>query len=305
MTQPLKQYIMLAAKEIGMTSKTTRAYAIKINKVCDYIYRHLDQDLSIENLRHVADFSKYHFHRQFSDYTGISVFKFTQLLRLKRASYQLVFNKDEKVINIAMEAGFENPESFSRAFKKCFGQTPRQFRSQPEWEPWHEKYHFSQHKGNNDMQVNIVQFQATNIAVLEHRDAVQRLNQSIARVIQWRKQTKLSPITTSNTFGLAYDDPKAIAANDFRFDICGSVQTAIPENNFGIINKQIPGGRCAVIRHCGSHDLMDAKVHYLYAQWLPDSGEELRDFPCYFHYINLFPDVPEHALITDIYLPLK
>jgi AraC family transcriptional regulator len=49
---------------------------------------------------------------------------------------------------------------------------------------------------------------------------------------------------------------------------------------------------------------MDEKVHYLYGQWLPSSGEELRDFPCFFHYINLFPEVPEHELITDIYLPL-
>jgi len=50
---------------------------------------------------------------------------------------------------------------------------------------------------------------------------------------------------------------------------------------------------------------MDGKVHYLYDDWLPLSGEELRDFPCLFHYINLFPEVAEHELITDIYLPLN
>jgi len=38
---------------------------------------------------------------------------------------------------------------------------------------------------------------------------------------------------------------------------------------------------------------------------LPSSGEELRDFPLYFHYLNLLPDTPENELMTDIYLPLK
>jgi len=50
---------------------------------------------------------------------------------------------------------------------------------------------------------------------------------------------------------------------------------------------------------------MDEKIYYLYGQWLPESGEELRDSPFFFHYINLFPQVAEHELITDIYLPLK
>jgi len=288
-----------------MTSKATSAYATKMNMVCDYIYQNLDQDLSIDNLRQVANFSKYHFHRQFSDYTGVSVFKFTQMLRLKRASYQLVFKKDYKIIDIALDAGFENPESFSRSFKKSFGQTPSQFRKVPLWEPWHKKYQFLINRGKTSMQVNIVEFKETKVAVLEHRRSVDLLNDSVSTFIEWRKQSQLSPVNTSHSYGIAYDDPKTTAANQFRFDICGSVETEIPENSQNVINKRIPAGRCAVVRHLGSHELMDDKVHYLYGEWLPESGEELRDFPCYFHYINLFPEVAEHELITDIYLPLK
>lgn len=288
-----------------MNKKATKNYAERINIVCDYIYNNLDKDLSISNLSTVANFSKYHFHRQFSEYTGTSVFKFIQLLRLKRASYQLAFNKDYKLIDIALDTGFENPESFSRAFKKKFGQTPSQFRKKPEWKPWHEKYHLTQNRGNDVMQVNIVEFPETKIAVLEHRGAPELLNDSVSTFIEWRKESKLSPVKSSNSYGVAYDDPKATTPEKFRFDLCGSVDREVPENKQNVINKNIPSGRCAVVRHCGSHDLMDNKVHYLYGEWLPDSGEELRDFPCFFHYINLFPEVAEHELITDIYLPLK
>ena len=282
-----------------------KSYEKRIESICDYIYKHLDQDLSTESLSKVANFSKYHFHRQFTEYTGICVYQFVQLLRLKRASYQLVYSKDYKHIDIALDAGFENPESFSRAFKKKFGQTPSEFRENPKWKPWHQRYRFNQNRGNDAMQINILEFPETKIAVLEHRGDPELLNDSVSRFMEWRKESKLSPVKTSHTYGLAYDDPKATKPETFRFDICGAVKSEVPANKQNVVNKVIPGGRCAVVRHTGPHELMGSKVHYLYAEWLPESGEELRDFPCFFHYINLFPDVAEHELITDIYLPLK
>ncbi len=281
------------------------AYAEIISKVCDFIYAHLDDELSVERLSDIAGFSKYHFHRQFSAYTGIGVYKFIQLLRLKRASYQLVFNRYYRIVDIALDAGFENPESFSRAFKHTFGQTPTEFREQPQWAPWHEKYKFCLPERNSNMNIEIVEFPETKVAVLEHQGSHALLNDSIARFIAWRKASKLSPVASSQTFGVPYSDPKITAPDAFRFDICGSVTADVPANAQGVITKIIPGGRCVRHRHHGSRDDIDAKIYYLYGQWLPDSGEELRDFPCYFHYLNLFPEVPEHELVTDIYLPLR
>ena len=77
-----------------MKNNAAKKYDERFNDICEFIYEHLDEDLSIEKLSKVAHFSKYHFHRQFYVYMGINVFKFIQLLRLKRASYQLVFNKE-------------------------------------------------------------------------------------------------------------------------------------------------------------------------------------------------------------------
>jgi len=72
-----------------------------------------------------------------------------------------------------------------------------------------------------------------------------------------------------------------------------------------VVNKVIPGGRCAVARHSGSHDKIDESTQYLYSEWLPRSGEEVRDFTLLFHYLNLFPEKSEHELLTDIYPSLK
>jgi AraC family transcriptional regulator len=123
--------------------------------------------------------------------------------------------------------------------------------------------------------------------------------------MEWRKSSGLSPVKTSRTFGIVYDNPDTTPPENFRFDICGSVTEDVPTNPHGVINKVIPGGRCAVVRHLGAHERMGESIYALYRDWLPASSEELRDFPLFFHYLNLIPDTPEHELVTDIYLPLK
>lgn len=293
-----------------MNEVTAKAYQVRMNSVVDYIHDHLSENPSVEELSRVAHFSKFHFHRQFSGYIGISVLKYIQLIRLRRASWRLAFRRDDRIIAIAMSAGFENPESFTRAFKKTFGQTPSQFRKLPDWQAWRDKYQFLNNErirhmqaGKHNKQVNIVEFKQTRVAVLEHRGAADHLNDTISKFIRWRKESGLSP-KTGETYNIVYDGPGNAAADEFRLDLCAAVNADVKPNPYGVITRSIPAGRCAVLRHIGPDDNIGASINYLYAEWLPQSGEELRDFPCFFHRVSLFPDVPEHEMITDIYLPL-
>ena len=57
--------------------------------------------------------------------------------------------------------------------------------------------------------------------------------------------------------------------------------------------------------HQGSTDLIGNTVRALFVDWLTGSGEALRDFPIYFHYIKRMPTVSEHEQMTDVYLPLR
>ena len=280
------------------------SYARRFERVLHYIENHLDEKLSVEQLSRVAHSSKFHFHRQFSQYVGLGVSAYVRQLRLKRASYQLVFSQ-QRVIDIALEAGFDSPEAFARAFRKEIGQSPSQFRLSPTWQPWDERLRLPPKPRNEKMDVKIIEFVKTKVAVLEHRGAPERVNESAKTFIEWRKTSGLSPVKTCRSFGLVYSDPDTTPADEFRFDICGEVTERVPENPQGVINAVIPVGRCAVLRHLGSHDRLAESIYPLYREWLPTSGEEVRNFPLFFHYLNLFPEVAEHELITDIYLPLK
>jgi AraC family transcriptional regulator len=151
--------------------------------------------------------------------------------------------------------------------------------------------------------VCIVEVPDTPVALLEHRGDPARIGETIRQFIAWRKGVKLSP-KTSATYNILFDDPNETPADEFRLGICAVTQAPVSPNDVGVMHSVIPGGRCAILRHIGSDHTFGDAVRYLYAMWLPDSGEQLRDFPLYCQRVTFFPDVPEHEAVTDIFLPL-
>lgn len=287
------------------------AYHHRFRRVLAYIDAHLGGDVSLERLAEVAAFSKYHFHRQFSAIFGIGVHPYVQLVRMKSASYQLAFREHERILDVALTSGYESHEAFSRAFKKIVGQTPSEFRQQPQWETWHAIYERLHDLRTNHMtsdhrpdDVKIVEFPETRIGVLRHRGDPRRIGDSLRAFIDWRKQNRLHPKTHA-TFNLLYDDPATTPPDEFRLDFGSAVDGPVGPNAFGVVEQTIPAGRCAVLRHVGPDDTFRESFGFLYATWLPTSGEEPRDFPLFLQRITLFPDVPEHEAITDIFLPLR
>src|SRR5689334_21877474 len=93
-------------------------YHARMQRALDYIDQHLDGNLDLETVSRVAAFSKFHFHRQFTATFGLSVHRYVQLTRMKRASYRLADR--ESVTDIAMDVGYEAPDAFARAFRQRF-----------------------------------------------------------------------------------------------------------------------------------------------------------------------------------------
>jgi AraC family transcriptional regulator len=287
-----------------MNASFTDAYAERIQKVIAYVQDHLDDDLSVDILSEVAGISKFHFHRLFSVYTGMSVAKVIREMRLRQAAYQLAFRPELKVIEVALSAGFSNPETFARAFKGTYGQSPSEFRAHPQPTKPYE-FRLVVRPEENLMKPEIKTMHSIQVAVLEHRGPPESVLSTVGRFIEWRKQSGASPVADSRTFGIPYDDPDAVEPEAFRFDVCGELKRPFEKNEFGVVEKVIPGGRVAIVRHLGSYDTIGATVRQMYSEWLPKSGEELRDFPRFFEYVARMPIVKEHEQITDVYLPLK
>jgi AraC family transcriptional regulator len=295
----------------GLSAARARRERARFRKVLDHIETHLHEDLTLERLAAVAAWSKFHFQRQFALRVGVGVARYIQLKRLHRAAFQLAFRQRAAVGEIAAASGYGGPEAFARAFRQRVGQTPSEFRAQPLWALWHAAYqplravmaiHMTQPCSAD--QVRIVDFVPTRVAVLEHRGAPHLLGDSIRRFIEWRKQNHLPP-RLSATYNIVYDDPLDTRPEDYRLDLCAAVPGEVAANAQGVVGKTLPGGRCAVLRHVGTDQGLAAAAAFLYTQWLPASGESLRDVPLVFQRIRFFPDVAEHEAVTDVFLPLR
>ncbi len=59
-----------------------------------------------------------------------------------------------------------------------------------------------------------------------------------------------------------------------------------------------------MLRHKGPYADMHKAYQWLYAEWLPKSGRQLRDSVMLEEYLNNPRDVPPTELLTDIYMPL-
>jgi len=93
-----------------------------------WISGHLDQDLSVEALAQRINLCPRQFTRRFKTEFKSSPAAFVQRLRLDEARNRLA-SADCSVESVAASVGFNDPDSFRRAFVKCFGVPPQQYRS--------------------------------------------------------------------------------------------------------------------------------------------------------------------------------
>lgn len=94
-----------------------------IQNSIDYIEDNLKIDIKMEHIASKANFSMYYFFRLFNDMVGESVKEYIRKRRLSQAAIDII-KTDKRIIDIALDYGFESQESFTRAFQKLHGITP-------------------------------------------------------------------------------------------------------------------------------------------------------------------------------------
>jgi AraC family transcriptional regulator len=152
--------------------------------------------------------------------------------------------------------------------------------------------------------VQIVVFPKTIVAAIEHFGSPALEHDTARKLLVWKLENRLLDPLKHRSYGVHYTNPRTAPASEHHVDFCLSIEADVAPNPYGIIKKAIPGGRCALARDIGSRADNKAAV-YLHEEWLPKSGESLGDFPMFFHYVNVGPNVREEEMITDVYLPLR
>lgn len=287
-------------------------YQDRMRRVLDHIEHHLDGDLDLEALSRVAAFSRFYFHRQFAATFGLSVHRYVQLARLKRASHQLASNTALSVTEIALAGGYEAPDAFARAFRKRFKQSPSGFRKSPDWGPWLSAFGPMDNARSKPMQITyeyddvvIRDEPATPVAILEHRGDRARIGETIEKFIAWRKAAGLSP-QTNPTFNIFRSERTPENPADYSMDLCIGTDRPIAADDPVMRAGVTPGGRCAVLKVVNHTQNLEPPALFLYRDWLPASGEEVRNFPLYCRRrLSFIPHAEAHTVIAELFLPLR
>ena len=93
----------------------------------DYIEAHLTEEIDYEKVAAVCCSSSYHFQRVFGILCGYTLGEYIRNRRLSLAGAELQAS-GAKVIDAALKYGYDNPDSFARAFKAFHGVLPSQAR---------------------------------------------------------------------------------------------------------------------------------------------------------------------------------
>lgn len=273
--------------------KTTKDdYIQSVYKVIFYIEQNYNKDLTLEELSKVASFSKYHFHRIFKSIIGENLSDYIRRVRL--SSTTLKFKTNQKITEIALDSGYETNSSFSKAFKKHFGITPKEFSKNAK-----------KKKGNTMLMPEILEIEDIEVLYARATGAyTESVPQAWSQLTEFAyKNSVLEKVKTR--YGIGHDNPNVTEDEKIRFDACFELDDASIKPANEILAKTISGGKYAKFLHKGSYENL-GQTHELISNWIIENGAELRDAPMFDKYLDLDPrEIKPENLKTEIYVPLK
>ena len=277
----------------------------RLNRVLDHFRRHLDEPLNLTHLAQVACFSPFHFHRIFAAHVGETVSEHVRRLRLELAAHRLC-HTERSVTDIALAAGYETPSAFTKAFARHFNMSPTRFKKKRRAAFFSQPIPLAMHDTGKEitMDAKIRNREETKVIYARRTgDYNKSAGEAWQAVCRFAGPKGLIGGGTA-FIGISHDDPEVTPADKLRYDACLTVDKDIqPQGEIGV--QTIAGGKYAVFMHKGPYDMLGQTYGDIYRQWLPQSGEKLRDLPCFEIYLNS-PDKTKPAdLRTEIWIPVQ
>jgi len=292
-----------------MRPSTEQDYRERTVRTLVYIQEHLDDALELEQVAAVAAFSSFHFHRIFRGLVGESLKEYVRRLRLERAARNLK-QLDGPIIEIALQAGFETHESFTRAFGDMFGISPSAYRTAHKPAPESASgTHLDDVSGYRPPDypdlppVEVKELPPMRLLFLRHVGPYTQVGATWGRLMSWAgMRGLLGP--NMKLIGIVHDDPDVTPPDKVRYDAAVVVNRPVqPEGEFGVM--ELAGGSYAVVTHKGPYEGLGKTYQRVYGGWLPKSGYRLRDVPAFEQYLNSPRDTKPEDLRTLIHVPLS
>lgn len=273
--------------------------------------------------------SPFHLQRIFRAEVGESPLQFSRRVRLQRAAASLLVTQ-KSVLDVALDAGFDSHEGFSRAFRAMFSLSPKEFREQQRATFNHFVRHYQLHLETAHQTAPCIGLyrvsvanQSKNTYMTKGSDmSYQITKKSITETpfLYMRSQVKPEEISTAlaNMFvpvfefataqGIPFAGPPTARYVSFGPGLV-TIEAGMPiagqaEGSGEIMVGSLAGGDVASTVHKGPYDTLNLG-HEAIQRWMLENNEEADGAP-WEAYITDPGEVPDPAeWLTEIIHPLK
>ena len=299
---------------------TSEEHIKRIRKVLNFIEENLDNELSLENLAEIGNYSPFHFHRIFRGIIGETLQEYINRKRLEKSAMLLSHQKQKSIEDIFSEVGFKSNSTFSKTFKKYFGVSPSVFRKNtPEKfskilpmnsnigqkEVVFQQYLYNINQMKNFMETNakieVKELPEMNLASVLSI-GVQNIDNAYNKLISWGISKNLFPRENVKMISVYHDSFKVTAPDKVRIHACMLLDEPIKTDG-EIFPETLPKGRHIVGSYfIGIHEF--EKAWQSLFLWMNENGYQYkRTFP-FEIYHNNFKEHPEKKCRVDFCIPI-
>lgn len=290
-------------------------YLATLEQAIIYIENNLNEDIKVEDVAREVGYSYYHLTRQFSNVLGESVGSYIKRRRLADGAKKLLYT-DKRILDIAIESGFDSAEAFSRAFKVLYKVSPYTYRK-------------------NRLDLFISSKEKLGAEVLRHRVQNITINPQIVelpdiKVIGLRGETTLrdnvlpelwqhfvelsdqvpGQMINGRGFGICEACREGNSIYSMNDDVLFSEVVGVEVSSFDglvepFVGKILQGGSYAVFTHKGSLALLKKTFEYIWGTWFLSTSEVLDDREDFELYDERYLGFDHPDSEVDLYIPIR
>jgi len=294
---------------MSSTPASTNSFQEMIPLLID-VQQNLDQDLNLQSLASKYGYSPFHFQRMFSHAMGETPKQYVDRLRLEKAAYKLQIT-DEPIFDVCLSVGFKNHETFTRAFRRYFGTSPRDCRKNAKVLQVQrlEANRSFRGDGCHLSEVKFESLRPTHLLSILHVGAYSEIPAAFTKddriwntLVTWAKRHNVPyrPIP----FSFYHDDPTVTPATAQRTDACIPIDT-VAKGTRTIRCLEFAGGEYAVAEHSGPYSTLIQGFRHVADGIRSSAKYTFRTDPALAIARGVHIDKDSALNRTDLYLPVQ